>query len=178
MAKYLCALFAALFSGCASIPKGVSPVSGFELKRYLGTWYEIARLDHSFERGLVGATAEYSQRADGGVDVVNRGYDPAAKKWKKAAGRAYFTSDPSVGSLKVSFFRPFYGGYNIIDLAPDYTYAMVAGPGFSYLWILSRTPELPQAVVERLKAKAAGLGFPAGKLVFPGTAPADAPAAS
>lgn len=177
MAKYLCALVAALFSGCATIPKGVVPVSGFELDRYLGTWYEIARLDHSFERGLVGATAEYSLRPDGGVDVMNRGYDPAAKKWKKAAGRAYFTAGPTVGALKVSFFRPFYGGYNIIDLAPDYTYAMVAGPGFGYLWILSRTPELPPAVLERLKTRAAGLGFPADKLVFPGPAPAGAPAA-
>ncbi len=173
MRKYLCALFGALLAGCATAPKGVAPVAGFELERYLGVWHEIARLDHRFERGLTDVTAEYSLRPDGGVKVVNRGYDAAAGKWRQAEGRAYFTGPASVGQLKVSFFRPFYGGYNIIELAPDYGWALVAGPSRKYLWILARGTALPAGVLERLKARAAELGFPADKLIFPG---ASAPA--
>lgn len=163
----LCSLF---LSGCASIPEGVETVDGFELDRYLGTWHEVARLDHSFERGLVNVTAEYSLRADGGVKVLNKGFDPAKNKWKEAEGRAYFTGDKTAGRLKVSFFRPFYGGYNIIELdKAGYTYSLVAGPSRSYLWILARTPELPPAVLEKLLARAAALGFDTGALIYPGT---------
>jgi apolipoprotein D and lipocalin family protein len=173
MKKHICVLFAAILSGCASAPKGVEPVTGFELGRYLGTWHEIARLDHSFERGLVGVTAEYSLRADGGVKVVNRGFDPVKGKWKEAEGRAYFTGENTVGQLKVSFFRPFYGGYNIIDLdRGNYGYALVAGPSLSYLWILARGPELPPGITEKLIAKAGALGFETKKLVFPAAGPA------
>jgi apolipoprotein D and lipocalin family protein len=169
MKKYFLALCAALFSGCASLPKGVQPVTGFELDRYLGVWHEVARLDQSFERGLVNVTAEYSLRPDGGVRVVNRGFSPAANKWKEAVGRAYFTGYTGTGQLKVSFFRPFYGGYNIIDLDKEnYSYALVCGPDLSYLWILARGPELPPAALDRLKAKAGGLGFAVDKLVYPG----------
>lgn len=169
--RKLAALFCSLFiSGCASVPEGIEPVGGFEVDRYLGTWHEIARLDHSFERGLTDVTAEYSPRADGGVKVVNRGYDPVKKKWKQAEGRAYFTGDRTTGSLKVSFFRPFYGGYYIVELDKEaYSYALVSGPGRSYLWILGRTPELPPAVMEKLTARAAALGFDTAKLVFPGS---------
>ncbi|HCC47624.1 MAG TPA: lipocalin [Elusimicrobia bacterium] len=162
----LCSLF---LSGCASIPEGVEAVDGFELDRYLGTWHEVARLDHSFERGLVSVTADYSLRADGGVKVLNKGFDPAKKIWKEAEGRAYFTGDKKTGRLKVSFFRPFYGGYNIIELDKSgYTYSLVAGPSRSYLWILARTPELPPAVLEKLTARAAALGFDTGALIYPG----------
>lgn len=162
----LCSLF---LSGCVSIPEGVETVDGFELDRYLGTWHEVARLDHSFERGLVSVTADYSLRADGGVKVLNRGFDPAKNKWKEAEGRAYFTGDKKAGRLKVSFFRPFYGGYNIVELEKaGYTYSLVAGPSRSYLWILARTPELPPAVLEKLVARAAALGFDTGALIYPG----------
>ncbi|MDA8244006.1 MAG: lipocalin family protein [Elusimicrobia bacterium] len=170
--KGILAFLAALLSGCAGAPKGVEPVSGFDLQRYLGVWHEVARLDHRFERGLTGVTAEYSMRPDGGVKVINRGYDPEKKEWKRAEGRAYFTGDKSVAALKVSFFGPFYGGYNVIELAPDYSYALVAGPSFKYLWILARTPSLPEATVAGLAARAGKLGFPAGELIFPGPAPA------
>ena len=145
----------------------MKPVSGFELDRYLGTWYEIARLDHSFERGLSNVTATYSLRDDGGVKVINRGYNAEDGKWDEAAGKAYFTGDEDVGQLKVSFFGPFYGGYNVIELDKDgYRYSMVAGPDRSYLWILSRTPDLDDAVLERLLAKASELGFPVGELIL------------
>ncbi len=160
-----------LLAGCAGIPEGVTPVAGFEAERYLGVWHEIARLDHSFERGLTGVTAEYSARSDGGLDVVNRGYDAASGKWKEVRGRAYFTGPRDVGRLKVSFFRPFYGGYNIVELDREgYSYSLVCGPNRSYLWILARTPDLPAAVKERLAARAAELGFDAAALVYPGPA--------
>ena len=167
MNKYLLAVCAAVFSGCAGTPKGMKPVTGFELNRYLGTWYEIARLDHSFERGLVKVTAEYSLRPDGGVKVLNRGFDQAKGKWREAVGRAYFTGDAATGSLKVSFFRPFYGGYNIIELDTEgYQYSLVAGPSRSYLWILARSAELPPAVIGRLVSKAGEQGFETDKLIF------------
>ncbi|OGR76071.1 MAG: lipocalin [Elusimicrobia bacterium GWC2_64_44] len=169
MKKLILLLCSLLFSGCASVPEGVTVVEGFELDRYLGTWHEVARLDHSFERGLVSVTAEYSMRPDGGLKVLNKGFDPAKNKWKEAEGRAYFTGSPSEGRLKVSFFRPFYGGYNIVELDKEgYAYSLVAGPDRSYLWILARKPELPPAVLERLVARAAALGFDTSKLIYPG----------
>src|SRR5210317_2502857 len=153
-----------LLAGCTGIPDGIEPVDNFELEPYLGTWYEIARLDHSFERGLTNVTANYSMREDGGVRVLNRGYDTEKGEWDEAEGKAYFVGEPDVGSLKVSFFGPFYGGYNIIELDKDgYQYSMVAGPDRSYLWILSRSPDLDDAVLERLVAKAGELGFPIGE---------------
>lgn len=172
MFKTILVLVAALLSGCASVPKGLVPVTNFELPRYLGTWHEIARLDHTFERGLSDVTAEYSMRPDGGVKVLNKGFSAAGAKWKEAEGRAYFTGDAATGSLKVSFFRPFYGGYHIIELDKDaYQYALVAGPSRKYLWILARTPELKPEVAAKLIEKAKGLGFATDKLIFPGSRP-------
>lgn len=164
------ALCAVLCAGCSvGAPEGAVPVTGFELDRYLGKWHEIARLDHSFERGLSEVTAEYSLRADGGVKVINRGFSKAKGEWKEAEGRAYFTGDKGTGQLKVSFFGPFFGGYNIIDLDKEgYRYALVCGPKRSYLWILSRSPELPEADLKRLLDRAAALGFDTGKLIYPG----------
>lgn len=105
--------------GCTHVPDKVEPVKGFELSRYLGKWHEVARLDHSFERGLIDVTANYSMRDDGGVRVVNRGVDAKTGKPKEAEGKAYFVEADTVGRLKVSFFGPFYGGYNIAKLADD-----------------------------------------------------------
>lgn len=169
MKKISLFLFLALFSGCATAPKGVAVVSGFEIERYLGVWHEVARLDHSFERGLVSVTAEYSMRADGGISVRNRGFDKEKNKWKEVVGKAYFRGDRSKGGLKVSFFGPFYGGYNIIDLDSEkYEYAMVCGPNRKYLWILSRKEDLPQEVLQKLLVKASALGFETDKFIFPG----------
>ena len=128
-------LVALVLVGCTGVPRGVQPVKGFKLDRYLGKWYEIARLDHSFERGLTRVTAEYSLRSDGGVKVLNRGYSPAKKAWKEAEGKAYFVTTADQGYLKVSFFGPFYGSYVIFELDhKDYQYAVVSGPNKSYLW--------------------------------------------
>ncbi len=151
---------------CIGIPEKVIPVEGFERDRYLGTWYEIARLDHSFERGLEKVTAVYSLRDDGGIRVVNRGYDPLRRKWKEAVGKAYSVGDPRVGRLKVSFWGPFYSSYNIIDLDfEDYGHAMVCGPSKSYLWILARAPQLDPSLKSKLIDKAQALGFATDKLI-------------
>jgi apolipoprotein D and lipocalin family protein len=168
MLKTTLALLAiALQSGCTGTPDGVQAVTGFELDRYLGTWYEIARLDHRFERGMSDVTANYSMSDDGGVRVVNRGFKIADGEWDEATGKAYFVGDSDVGQLKVSFFGPFYGGYNIIELDKDnYQYALIAGPDRSYLWLLARSPELDDRVLARLVAKARNLGFATDELIY------------
>lgn len=154
-------------ASCTGIPKGATPVTGFELDRYLGQWYEIARLDHRFERGLSHVSAEYSLRDDGDVRVVNRGYDARRGEWREAVGRARFVESPDIGRLKVSFFGPFYGGYNILVLDPGYRYALVSGPNHDYLWILARTPTLAPATIAGLLETASALGFDTGALIWP-----------
>ncbi|MDD5556777.1 MAG: lipocalin family protein [bacterium] len=165
--KYLPMVAALCLAGCTGIPEGVRPVDGFELERYLGKWYEIARLDHPFERGLTRVTAEYGMLEDGGVRVVNRGYSATTDSWKQVEGRAYFVKGPDRGHLKVSFFRPFYGSYVIFGLDhAHYRYALVCGPSRSYLWILARESRLAAAIQDALVAKAAANGFDTGKLIF------------
>jgi len=162
------AALALLLAGCSvGIPDGIEPVGDFELERYLGTWYEIARLDHSFERGLSRVTAEYSMRDDGGVRVMNRGFSAKDDKWKDAEGKAYFVREADIGYLRVSFFGPFYGSYVIFELdRENYQHALVCGPDRSYLWILARSPRLDEGVRDALVAKAAAAGFDTGKLIF------------
>ena len=155
-------------AGCAiAPPPGVTPIADFDLDRYWGRWYEIARLDHSFERGLSQVSATYSRRDDGSVQVLNRGYDERSGAWKEAEGRAYFIGEPTMGSLKVSFFGPFYGGYHIIALDQErYAWDMISGPSRDYLWILARTRQLPPAVLEALLQQAKTLGFATEELIW------------
>lgn len=156
-----------VLTGCIGIPDNVSPVRGFDVQRYLGLWYEIARLDHSFERGLEKVTAHYSLMEGGGIRVVNRGFNPVKNLWKEAVGRAYFVSENDVGRLKVSFFGPFYGSYNIIELDhANYSYALVCGPNRSYLWLLSREPWIDESIKSDLIKKAKDLGFKTENLIF------------
>ena len=163
----LATLFLTLLSSCTSSPDGVGVVTGFEIDRYLGTWYEVARLDHSFERGLSAVTANYSLRDDDGVRVVNRGYNDQSGEWDEAIGKAYFTGASNIGQLKVSFFGPFYGGYNIVEQdKSDYQYSLVAGPDRDYLWILSRTPKIEPNILQSLVNKARKLGFATDELIF------------
>ena len=167
MQRWLWPFLALLLSSCTSIPDGLQAVSPFELQRYLGHWYEIARLDHSFERGLSQVTADYSLRDDGGVRVINRGYSAANKEWKQAEGKAYFVGPADRGHLKVSFFGPFYGAYVVLELdQAGYQYSLICGPDRTYLWILARTPSLPPEVKQRLLDKAAALGFDTSQLLF------------
>lgn len=160
-------LFLLALAGCTAAPTGVEPVRGFDLDRYLGTWHEIARLDHSFERGLTNVTATYAKRDDGGVSVLNRGFDPLKAKWKEAEGRAYLLQGLDVASLKVSFFGPFYGGYHVFALDPDYQWALVAGPSRDYLWILAREPQLAPKVLADLLKRAGQAGFATDSLIYP-----------
>lgn len=174
-ARLAAPLLGLALTGCIGVPEGLAPVDGFEPARFLGRWHEVARLDHRFERGLQAVTADYALRPDGGIDVTNRGLDCASGQWREAEGRAYFVRGPEVGQLRVSFFGPFYSGYNVVLLDPEYGFALVAGNDRSYLWILSRTPALPEATLRDLVAAAARLGFPTGELLYPDPATGCAP---
>ena len=151
-------------SGCAGSKPAHPPVTGFELKRYLGTWYEIARLPNWFEKGLTHVTATYSLRNDGKVKVVNKGYRDGEEK--VAEGKAKFAGSPDIGHLRVSFFWIFYSDYIIVELDPEYRYALVVGSGTDLLWILSRTPELEQEIVDRLLDRARALGIDTDQVYF------------
>ena len=167
MIRRLSSVLALLLTGCVGIPDGVKPVDHFDVKKYLGKWYEIARLDHSFERGMTRVTAEYSLRDDGGVQVVNRGYLAKGNAWKEAVGKAYFVRGPDQGFLKVSFFGPFYGAYVVFDLdRENYQHALVCGPNKSYLWILARAPEMTKDIKDRLTTRAAAMGFDTSKVIW------------
>jgi apolipoprotein D and lipocalin family protein len=147
-------------AGCTGKPDNIKPVENFQADRYLGTWYEIARIDKRFEKGLSRVTAQYSLRKDGGITVINRGYSAAEDDWKESTGKAYFVEGKDKGFLKVSFFGPFYGSYIVFELEPkDYRYALVSGPDTSYFWLLSRTPAMDPALRDRLIGIAVAKGF-------------------
>lgn len=159
-------LISLLLFGCTGVPSGIEPVRGFDVTRYDGTWYEIMRLDHSFEEGLTNVTATYTLRDDGSVGVLNRGFDPAECGWSDAEGTATFQEEPEVASLSVTFFWPFSGGYHVFHLDRDaYRYAIVAGPTRDYLWILARSPDLGEDKVAELVAVAAENGFAVDDLI-------------
>ena len=147
-------------------PKNVVPVSGFDIFNYLGKWYEIARLDFKHEKNLSNVTANYILKDDGSILVVNRGYDYVKGTWKESVGNAKFIGDPTVGALKVSFFGPFYSGYNVIAIDDDYQTALVVGKNHDYMWILSRTNTIPDDIKIQYLAMASNLGFDVNKLVW------------
>jgi apolipoprotein D and lipocalin family protein len=167
----LAALLLAVLGGlnaCSTMPPdGVTAVTPFDLNRYEGKWYEIARLDHAFERGLQDVNASYRRKPDGSVEVINRGFDRERNEWRQAAGRALFTGDTNTASLKVSFFGPFYGGYHVVALDQQhYRWAMVVGPSGDYLWILAREKTLPADIRERLLNQARQLGVDIRQLIW------------
>ena len=153
-------------SACTGMPDGVEPVTGFDKSRYLGTWHEIARLDHSFERDLVDVKAEYSLRDDGAVRVINSGTDSETGERKVAEGHAKFVGDDGTAHLKVSFFGPFYGSYIVFELDPDYRYAFVAGYNTNYLWLLARETNISEDTRKRFTDRARALGFAVDDLVW------------
>jgi len=167
MRLWILLIACAFINGCTGLPKNVVPVTDFDADRYLGTWYEIARLDHRFERGLSNVTANYTTREDGGLAVKNRGYSEQKGEWKEAIGKAYFVSDKTTGHLKVSFFGPFYGSYAVFELDKDnYQHAFVSGNTTKYLWLLSRTPQVSDELLEVFKTRANSLGFDDTKLIM------------
>lgn len=149
-----------------TIPKGVTAIDNFEAEKYLGKWYEIARLDFPHEKDLEQCTAEYSQDRYGTIKVVNRGFNVKKGKWVQAEGVAKFVGGPHEGMLKVSFFRPFYSGYNIISVDGDYKYALVFGRNRKYMWILSREKAIPEHIRSRYLEQAANSGYDVSALVW------------
>ncbi len=166
-AAVLATVSLAVLNACSSkIPEGATAVRPFDVKRYTGKWYEIARLDFKHEKGLSNTTADYSLNQDGTIRVINRGYDTRKGTWDEASGKAKFADSPDEGKLKVSFFGPFYSGYNVVELDPDYRYAMVAGESLKYLWFLSRDTTLPEDVKEKYLRQAKALGYDTDELVW------------
>jgi len=155
-----------ILSSCQDIPDGAETVSDFEIDQYLGTWYEVARLDHRFERNLTDVSAQYSLKDDGTIKVINSGYDTEDKEWVKAEGKAKFRDAESEGKLKVSFFGPFYSGYNILALDDNYQYALVAGNDLGYLWLLSRSPSIPEAIKSDYLDMAEQIGYDTSELIW------------
>ncbi|MFV0594141.1 lipocalin family protein [Shewanella sp.] len=167
MKKLLLLISVLVLSGCLGMPRNVEPVKDFELERYLGKWYEIARLDHSFEHGLSQVTAEYSLKADGGVKVINRGYSADTQQWKEAEGKAYFVNGDGEAYLKVSLFGPFYGSYVVFGLDQQgYQYAFISGPDTDYLWLLARTPTVSPEVMKQFVEMASARGFDTNSLIY------------
>lgn len=149
-----------VLSGCAvDVPSGVKPVTGFDAKRYMGTWYELARIDHSFEKDLTQVSASYSLKDDGSVTVLNRGFDSVKQEWREVEGKARFLGSSDVAALKVSFFGPFYGGYNVVSLDEDYQTSLVIGSSMDYFWLLSRNRSIPEQQFNLLLQKAKTLGI-------------------
>ena len=157
---------AALLSSCASIPKNAKPIQNFDVNKYLGTWYEIARFDFRFEKDLNNVMAQYSLNDKMNVDVLNSGYKLKKDKWVSAKGVAKFRGDKNIAALKVSFFGPFYSGYNVIALDENYKYALVAGKSLKYLWILSRTKTIPENIKESYLKIAQEIGYDTSKLIW------------
>ncbi|MGD6738212.1 lipocalin family protein [Photobacterium leiognathi subsp. mandapamensis] len=157
-----------VLNGCTTgKPETITPVSSFELNKYLGTWYEIARLDHSFERNLDKVSATYSMNADGSVKVINKGFNTQKQQWKEAVGKAKFVKTQDIGYLKVSFFGPFYGSYIIFYLEPDYSTALISSYNYEYLWLLSRQKQLTNEQLQKYLTIAQQAGFDTSKLIFP-----------
>lgn len=147
-----------LFS-CATIPKGAVAVKPFDKKRYLGKWYEIARIDFKFEKNLNNTTADYSLNSNGTIKVYNKGYNTKKAKWNQTIGKAKFIGEENIAMLKVSFFGPFYSGYNVIALDDEYRYALIAGKSLKYLWILSREPSIPAEIKDKYLKIAEEIGY-------------------
>lgn len=169
----LAALSACSRAVMTRVPGGITPVTGFDAPRYMGRWYEIARLHHRFERGMTDVTADYALNADGSIRVVNSGIRNGRRR--SIEGTARFRGDPGVASLAVSFFPGFPGGYHVFALDKDYQWAVISGPDRGYLWILARRPDMDEALYQELVGIAQERGFAVGNLirVSHGTAGAD-----
>lgn len=155
-----------VLSSCSSIPKKATPIENFEVNRYLGTWYEIARFDFRFEKNLDNTVAQYSLDKKGNVNVLNSGHNYIKDEWRSAKGTAKFRGDKSTAALKVSFFGPFYSGYNVIALDANYQYALIAGKSLDYLWILSREKTIPEDIKQMYLKVAADVGYDTSNIIW------------
>lgn len=161
--SFACLLFS--FS-CSDKHKEINIVKPFELERYQGKWYEIARKDFYYERNLSNVTATYTLKPDGTVKVDNRGFNVKSKKWKQAVGKAKFAGSKDEGMLKVSFFGPFYSAYNVVALDSSYNYVLVAGKNLDYLWILSRKTAIPEDIKNDYLRIARDMGYKTDDLIW------------
>lgn len=166
MRNFCLLILCVLLSACTGVPEGVMPVNNFDQSRYLGQWYEVARIENRFETGLEQVTATYTARDDGGITVINQGYSPAEQNWQQAEGKAYFVDSTDTAHLKVSFFGPFYASYIVFKLDPDYRYAFVTGNTKEYLWLLARTPSVSQHIKQEFIESAQARGFNLDQLVW------------
>lgn len=155
-----------LMISCQNIPENAHAVQGFEKEKYLGTWYEIARLDFKYEEGLNNTSAHYALNDDGSIKVTNKGFNVEKKEWEEANGKAKFVGDENIGMLKVSFFGPFYSGYNVIAVDENYDYALVAGKNLNYLWILSRETIIPADIKKEYLKIAEEVGYEVANLIW------------
>lgn len=155
-----------LKSCSVSIPKGAKAVKPFDKKKYLGKWFEIARLDFKWERNLNNVTANYTLKPDGSIKVDNKGYNYLKYEWKQSIGTAKFVGSEEEARLKVAFFKPFYAGYNVIAIDNDYKYALVAGNNLKYLWILSRETSIPEDIKTSYLKKAQEIGYDTDQLIW------------
>ncbi len=156
-----------IINSCAvGIPEKANAVQNFDSERYLGKWYEIARFDFKFEKNMNQVTATYSKNPDGTIKVDNKGYDYVKNEWKESIGEAKFVKSENEARLKVSFFKPFWAGYNVIDLEENYKYALVAGKSLDYLWILSREKTIPDIIKTRFLEKAKSIGYDTSRLIW------------
>lgn len=156
-----------IFTGCAAVPHTtkIKTVDNFEIQKYLGTWYEIARLPHRFEKNLQQVTASYSLLENGKIQVLNKGYNTKKQKWSDAKGKAWIPDETKPSELKVSFFWPFAADYRIIYLEDDYSLAIVTSKTFNYFWILSRSPYITDEYYNQLLEKAKIWGFDTERII-------------
>lgn len=162
----LTGVFMSVLYSCATIPAGAGAVKPFDKAKYLGKWYEIARIDFKYERDLNNTTAEYSLNENGTIKVDNKGYNTKKQECEQAIGKAKFVGDDTVAMLKVSFFGPFYSGYNVIAIDESYTYALVAGKNLKYLWILGRETTIPQDIKDQYLKLAEEIGYNTADLIW------------
>jgi apolipoprotein D and lipocalin family protein len=158
-----------IFRTSTNLPDGINPINNFELEKYLGLWYEIGRIDNSFEKGLYNVTAEYSLKDKGKyIEVKNSGVSTKKNKTRMSIGKACFVSkdEQNIGHLKVSFFGPFYSSYIIFHLEPDYSVSLVCGSSRDYCWLLSRNKTLTEDELTKYQEIIKANGFDLDKFVY------------
>lgn len=166
LAPFLVLAILFVVKGCSYKPSNVHGVSDFNPEKYMGVWYEIARFDFRFEKDLDNVSAVYTLNDKGDIEVLNSGYNYKKQQWEKAQGLAKSVAGKDIGELKVSFFGPFYSGYNVLSIEDNYSYGLVGGKDLDYLWILSREKQIPEQVKTAFLQKASSLGYDTTKLIW------------